>query len=144
MKILSSFLAGLALLAMTPACGRFNPEQVPDAAPGAVAHVEPLSWWTGMKLPLQLLINGPEISTYDIRIEGGSGVSVKAVNKAESPNYVFVDVNVAASAKPGTYWIVFSKDGQPGPICRKLYNKLRNIQYGIEPDVHGWTRVVIG
>ena len=112
MKILSSFLAGLALLAMTPACGRFNPEQVPDAAPGAVAHVEPLSWWTGMKLPLQLLINGPEISTYDIRIEGGSGVSVKAVNKAESPNYVFVDVNVAASAKPGTYWIVFSKDGQ--------------------------------
>ena len=112
MKILSSFLAGLALLAMTPACGRFNPEQIPDAAPGAVAHVEPLSWWTGMKLPLQLLINGPEISTYDIRIEGGSGVSVKAVNKAESPNYVFVDVNVAASAKPGTYWIVFSKDGQ--------------------------------
>ncbi len=112
MKILSSFLAGLALLAMTPACGRFNPEQVPDAVPGAVAHVEPLSWWTGMKLPLQLLINGPEISTYDIRIEGGSGVSVKAVNKAESPNYVFVDVNVAASAKPGTYWIVFSKDGQ--------------------------------
>lgn len=112
MKILSSFLAGLALLAMTPACARFNPEQIPDAAPGAIAHVEPLSWWTGMKLPLQLLINGPEISTYDIRIEGGSGVSVKAVNKAESPNYVFVDVNVAASAKPGTYWIVFSKDGQ--------------------------------
>lgn len=38
---------------------------------------------------------------------------------------------------------VISKDGQPGPICTKLYNKLRNIQYGIEPDIHGWTRVVI-
>ena len=38
---------------------------------------------------------------------------------------------------------VFSKDGQPGPISTKLYNKLRNIQYGIEPDIHGWTRVVI-
>jgi branched-chain amino acid aminotransferase len=24
-----------------------------------------------------------------------------------------------------------------------LYNKLRGIQYGTEPDVHGWTRVVI-
>ena len=38
---------------------------------------------------------------------------------------------------------VFSKDGKPGPISTKLYNKLRNIQYGIEPDVHGWTKVVI-
>ena len=38
---------------------------------------------------------------------------------------------------------VFSTDGQPGPVSTKLYNKLRNIQYGIEPDVHGWTRVVI-
>ena len=38
---------------------------------------------------------------------------------------------------------IISKNGEPGPICRKLYEKLRNIQYGIEPDVHGWTRVVI-
>ena len=38
---------------------------------------------------------------------------------------------------------IFSKDGKPGPVSTKLYNKLRNIQYGIEPDVHGWTRVVI-
>ena len=32
---------------------------------------------------------------------------------------------------------------KPGPISEKLFNKLRNIQYGIEPDVHNWTRVVI-
>ena len=32
---------------------------------------------------------------------------------------------------------------KPGPISEKLFNKLRNIQYGIEPDTHGWTRVVI-
>ncbi len=38
---------------------------------------------------------------------------------------------------------VFSKDGKPGPVCKALYEKLRNIQYGIEPDVHGWTTVVI-
>ena len=37
---------------------------------------------------------------------------------------------------------VISKDGKPGPISTKLYNKLRNIQYGIEPDVHGWITVV--
>lgn len=37
---------------------------------------------------------------------------------------------------------VFSKDGKPGPICKKLYNKLRAIQYGEEPDTHGWVTVV--
>ena len=38
---------------------------------------------------------------------------------------------------------VFSKDGKPGPVSTKLFNKLIAIQYGIEPDTHGWTRVVI-
>ncbi len=37
---------------------------------------------------------------------------------------------------------VFSKDGNPGPVCRKLYDKLRAIQYGDEPDVHGWVTVI--
>ncbi len=38
---------------------------------------------------------------------------------------------------------VFSPDGQPGPVSTKLYNRLRAIQYGIEPDTHGWTQVVM-
>ena len=37
---------------------------------------------------------------------------------------------------------VFSRDGQPGPVCTKLYHKLRNIQYGIEPDTHNWNIVM--
>ena len=37
---------------------------------------------------------------------------------------------------------VFSKNGKPGPISEKLYNKLRSIQYGDEPDTHGWVTVV--
>ena len=37
---------------------------------------------------------------------------------------------------------VFSKDGKPGVISEKLYNKLRAIQYGEEEDVHGWITVV--
>ncbi len=37
---------------------------------------------------------------------------------------------------------VFSKDGQPGPISEKLYQKLRAIQYGDEPDTHGWVTIV--
>lgn len=37
---------------------------------------------------------------------------------------------------------VISKDGKPGPICTKLYNKLRGIQYGDEPDIHHWITFV--
>ena len=37
---------------------------------------------------------------------------------------------------------IISKDGKPGPICTKLYHKLRAIQYGDEPDTHGWVTIV--
>ena len=33
-------------------------------------------------------------------------------------------------------------DGRPGPIVTKLYKKLQAIQYGEEPDIHGWITVV--
>jgi len=37
---------------------------------------------------------------------------------------------------------VFCKDGQPGEVSVKLYNKLRAIQYGEEPDKYGWITIV--
>lgn len=43
----------------------------------------------------------------------------------------------------GTKYIV-SKDGQPGEITTKLYNRLRAIQLGEEPDTHGWNTIVEG
>ena len=90
----------------------FDPAGVADADKTQVTRVEPLSWWTGMKTPLQLLVQGKDISGYDVKIEGGKGVSVAGVHKADSPNYLFVDVRIAADAKPGTYYIVFSKGGE--------------------------------
>ena len=32
---------------------------------------------------------------------------------------------------------------KPGPVSHKLFEHLRNIQYGIDEDIHGWTLVVI-
>lgn len=31
---------------------------------------------------------------------------------------------------------------KPGAVCEKLYNKLRAIQYGDEPDVHNWVSII--
>ena len=30
----------------------------------------------------------------------------------------------------------------PGPVCTKLYNTLRGIQYGDLEDTHGWVTIV--
>ncbi|MBR5274795.1 MAG: cyclomaltodextrinase N-terminal domain-containing protein, partial [Bacteroidales bacterium] len=109
-RIIIAFTAlALAACSGKPA---FDPATVADATAEQVTRVEPLSWWTGMKMPLQLLVQGEGISGYDVTIEGGAGVSVEKINKADSPNYLFVDVKIAADAQPGTYYIVFSKDGQ--------------------------------
>ncbi len=36
----------------------------------------------------------------------------------------------------------YCKDGQPGSRSLKLYNTLVSIQYGDEPDTHGWITIV--
>ena len=83
-----------------------DPEKIQDAG-ARVGRVEPLSWWTGMKTPLQLMVCGDGISRYDVRIEGGKGVKAGTVHKADSPDYLFVDVEISPDAVPGTYYIVF-------------------------------------
>ncbi len=36
----------------------------------------------------------------------------------------------------------FYGDGEAGPVSTALYNRLRAIQYGEEPDTYGWTRIL--
>ncbi len=76
-----------------------------------IAHVEPPCWWVGMKTDLQLMVHGEGISGWDVSIEG-SGLKVTKVQKAESPNYLFIDIAVGRNVKPGTYDLVFTNDRQ--------------------------------
>ena len=77
-----------------------------------VEHIEPLSWWVGMSTPLQLMVNGEGVSAYDVTIlPAESGVEVTAIHKADSPNYIFVDVAISEDAKAGDYTLRFS-DGK--------------------------------
>ena len=70
---------------------------MPEATYDQVARVEPLSWWTGMNTPLQLLVQGPEISQYSVAVEG-AGLRVKEVHKADSPNFLFLDIRTSCAA----------------------------------------------
>ena len=100
-------MTAVSVLALC-ACGQENQDasKIAEATPEQVVRVEPPCWWAGMKTDLQLLIQGPAISDYDVRIFGDAEVT--GVHKAESPNYLFVDVKVGG---PGTVDLVFVKDG---------------------------------
>lgn len=89
----------------------FDSASVADAPDGAIQHVEPPCWWTGMKTGLQLLVNGPEISAYDnVAFEGLAGIKVAKVTKADSPNYLFVDLTIGSGAEAGEGWLVFKNE----------------------------------
>ena len=103
-------MAAVALSAACSAPRPLNPADVEEATE-QVTRVEPLSWWTGMKTDLQLMVQGPDIASYDVSIPGG-GLKVTQIHKADSPNYLFVDVEVSAQAPADTYYLVFSKEGE--------------------------------
>ena len=74
-----------------------------------IKHVEPLSWWVDMEMPLQLMVNGDAISECNVEIlPAGAGVEVTAIHKADSPNYIFVDVAISEDAQAGEYTLRFT------------------------------------
>lgn len=77
-----------------------------------IKHVEPLSWWVGMELPLQLMVNGENISAYDVAIlPADQGVELGEIHRADSPNYLFIDVIISDDAVAGDYTLRFT-DGR--------------------------------
>lgn len=73
-----------------------------------VKRVEPLSWWVGMKTPLQLLIYGDKVAEYDVAVRE-DGARVTGTTKVANPNYLFVDVAIDAGARAGEYTIMLTK-----------------------------------
>lgn len=77
-----------------------------------INHVEPLNWWVGMKNPnLQLMINGADVGE-TTPVINYSGVTIKKISKADSKNYLFIDLLIAKNTKPGTFEIKFNKAGK--------------------------------
>ena len=89
--------------------------QMMIAAP-KIQQVEPLCWWTGMHTPLTLLFHGEDLKDAQVTIQqlangkpmrgACQGLVAKAQHNAESPNYLFVDMEVN---QIGTYRITLQK-----------------------------------
>jgi len=71
-------------------------------------RVEPPNWWVDFKNEkLQLLIKSPDI-TKAVPHVSYKGVTIKSVTKADSPNYLFLNLLISKETNPGKFNIVFT------------------------------------
>ena len=95
----------------------------------SVQRVEPLCWWTDMHCPLTLLFQGEDLSDAEVSVSKQvskgrwdahtQGLQVTAQHNAESPNYLFVDIDVN---EVGNYRFTLTKG-----------NKRTTVEYIIYP-----------
>lgn len=77
-----------------------------------IQHLEPANWWVGMKYhQVELMVHGDNIGAAQALIDY-PGVRVLQTEKADSPNYLFVTIDIGSNTKPGTFPIRFLVDGQ--------------------------------
>jgi neopullulanase len=75
-----------------------------------INRIDPPMWYTGFRNPnLQLMVYGENITllTPEIVYEG---VTIESVTRAQSPNYLFIDLKIDPVTKPGTFTIDFKNE----------------------------------
>jgi len=66
-----------------------------------IDRIEPPNWWTSFNnTSLELLVKGDNIKDYDFTVNY-PGVTVNSVNKADSPNYLFINLTIDKKTNPG-------------------------------------------
>jgi len=69
----------------------------------------PTNWWVGMKNPkLQIIVHAKEIGNATGFTINYPGVKIDKVNRVENKNYVFLDLHISQTAKPGKFTIQVS------------------------------------
>jgi len=78
----------------------------------SVTRIDPPMWWIGFENPnLQLMVYGDDITNLNPEIHY-KGVTICAVTKAQSPNYLFIDLKIDENAQPGSFDILFKNGGK--------------------------------
>ena len=87
--------------------------------------IHPPNWWVGFENQnLQLLVNGNNISEYEVKIDY-PGVDIKKIHKADSPNYLFIDLHISNSTSPGNFKLEFKKGQKKFTHYYKIENRRR-------------------
>jgi len=74
----------------------------------AIDRMDPPFWYTGMQnQEVQILFYGPGVARAQLSLDPYPGVSLKEVATVQNPNYLFVYLDVAPEAQPGTLHFTF-------------------------------------
>jgi len=90
----------------------------------------PTNWWVNMKNPeLQIMMHGEKIGNAKSITTAYPGVTIKKINKVENKNYVFLDIIISKTTKPGN----ISFTANFGTTSKKISFELkeRRIKNGI-------------
>lgn len=108
----------IALFFIAISCGEKNNDSsvkniIQEVSNESLNRVEPPNWWVGFKnTQLQLLVHHKNIGNTTPKISY-PGVTVAKVHQADSPNYLFVDLEIDSATKPGKFDIIFKgKNGK--------------------------------
>ena len=92
-------------------------------ATSQIDKVHPPNWWIGHKNPdLQLLIKAEKINDYVVNINY-PGVKITNIHNADSPNYIFLDLEISNKTKEGSFLITFTKENKSLNYSYKLRKK---------------------
>ena len=111
-----------------------------------IERVEPPFWWAGMTNPnLQLMLYEEGIGSAKVST-ASEHITVIGVHNAESPNYLFIDLEISRGAMAGTYPLALTladgsrktidyelKERRPGSTWREGFNS-SDVIYLITPD----------
>jgi glycosidase len=74
-------------------------------------RIEPPNWWVGMaNSELQLLVKADDIGAFQVMLKKGRNQLIKKVHQADSPNYLFIDLDLSSVNKPEKLVFEFSND----------------------------------
>ena len=90
-------------------------------------RVEPPNWWVGMaNAELQLLIKADDIGGFQVKLKKGRDQLIKSVHQADSPNYLFINLDLSSVKKSEKLVFEFSK----GTSRFEYEYELRELEFG--------------
>lgn len=85
--------------------------------------IYPSHWWTGMKdSKLQLLVHRDRIANEKVSMTPYAGVKLVKQSKVENPNYLFIDLVIDRSAKPGKLQFRIDNLQSPEAVSSKNFS----------------------
>ncbi len=92
----------------------------------------PSNWWIGMKWnKVQVMVHGTGMGNSNAYTINYPGVKIVKVHKAENKNYVFLDLEISSTAKPGVLNIKSDKSTIPFELKKRRAGKGIDFAQGV-------------